>query len=188
MKKEKQKIMSNASVPMIVPVVLLVMIIGLIYALVTQGPAKVFHITNDADNYESNNGTIKFKEETYTCTEGDAFETMIEASAPKNSNTVATIKSYGTSDEEVATVDDQTVNQVRCINCRIVRVVCKKAGRILLNAESSTGAIGSAELIVKQKEGTNKIKETKNNKHIVLVLCKLVSPKLGRVSSSSKLI
>lgn len=154
MKKEKQKIMSNASVPMIVPVVLLVMIIGLIYALVTQGPAKVFHITNDADNYESNNGTIKFKEETYTCTEGDAFETMIEASAPKNSNTVATIKSYGTSDEEVATVDDQTVNQVRCINCRIVRVVCKKAGRILLNAESSTGAIGSAELIVKQKEGT----------------------------------
>ena len=154
MKKEKTKLMSNASVPMIVPVVLLIMIIGLIYALVTQGPSKIFNIVNNADNYESSKGTIKFKEESYTCTEGDKFETMITAEAPKNSKVGATIKSYGTSDEEVAIIDDNTVNQVRCINCRVVRVICKKAGRILLNAESSTGATTSSELIVKQREGT----------------------------------
>ena len=159
MKKDRQKL-SNANVPMIVPLVLLAIIVGLVFALVNKEPNTIFNISSDNNNYETNIGTIKYEKESYTCEEGETFETIITASNPKNGKDVSTVKSYGTSDSNVATIDDEVSSQVNCVNCRNVRVVCKKAGRILLNAKSSLGATTTSELIVRQKEGTISFEKT----------------------------
>ena len=153
MKREPKKIY-NSTVPIIVPLALLVLLIGVFSAVITQRPMKIVNINNQTETYEKGKGTIKFEQETYECTEGERFETMIRATAPKNSREAAKIKSYGTSDKEVATMDEDVVNQVNCVDCRVVRVFCHKAGSIQLNAESSLGATTTAELVVKQREGT----------------------------------
>ena len=96
-------------------------------------------------------GTIAYSEKSYTCEAGTSFETMIKASG---GTTPATIKSYSTSDINVATIDDNTSVQVNCVNCRMVRVVCKKAGDIKLYAESSTGQVATSTLKVTENKGT----------------------------------
>ena len=53
-----------------------------------------------------------------------------------------------------------------------------KKSEIDKNSKLNNLLIGKKKL--RQKKGTNKIKETKNNKHIVFILCKLLSLKMGK--------
>ena len=69
-------------------------------------------------------------------------------------STPAGIKSYSSSNTNVATIDDNTSVQVNCYNCRIVRVVCKKAGSVILSATSTTGATTTSSLTVNKDVGT----------------------------------
>ena len=146
----KEKKLSNMKVPVIIPVVLVLVIVGLIIALALKGN-NMYFFTNESSRYESALGIISYEKPSYVCNEGESFETTIETSQTREP---ATVKSYSSSDSEVAFVDDNVAAQVKCINCRRVRVVCKKAGNIVLKAESSTGATTSSELVVKQKEGS----------------------------------
>ena len=52
-------------VPAIIPVILLFVIAGLLYALVMKGPGNIFNISNNADNYESTIGSIKYEKDSY---------------------------------------------------------------------------------------------------------------------------
>ena len=69
----------------------------------------------------------------------------------KNASPGVYVKSYGTSNSNIATIDDNTSVQVDCINCRIVRVVCKKKGSVILNATASSGAKNTSSLTVNAK-------------------------------------
>ena len=93
--------------------------------------------------------TISFEKSSYSCEVGKTFETLITASGSETS----TVASYGTSDSNIASIDTNTKNQVRCLNCLNVRVVCKNNGTVELNATSSTGATTTSNLTVTQKSG-----------------------------------
>ena len=97
-------------------------------------------------------GTIAFDKESYSCNVGETFETLIRTSNSDGKS--STVKSYSTSDKSIATIDDQVTSQVKCTNCRNVRVVCKKKGSVTLNAESSTGAKATTKLVVSEEVGT----------------------------------
>ncbi len=138
-------------VPAIIPVILLFVIAGLLYALVMKGPGNIFNISNNADNYESTIGSIKYEKDSYSCEEGTTFTTLIRTTSPK---TPATVASYSSSDSNIASIDGNVEYQTNCIDCIAVRVVCKKPGSVTLSAESSKGAKTSVDLVVTQKEGT----------------------------------
>ena len=152
--KREQKKYYNSSVSVIVLVILLILLICLVFAIIVHKPIKIININNQSEIYEKSKGTIKYENESYECTEGETFETMIKATAPKNSKEAVSIKSFGTSDKQVATIDNNTTSQVNCTDCQVVKIYCHKAGSIQLNAESNLGASTTAELVVKQREGT----------------------------------
>ena len=79
---------------------------------------------------------------------GETFETLITA---KDGPVGTYVKSYTTSNSEIATIDDKASVQVRCTNCRMVRVVCKAVGETKLIAVSSTGAKTSSNIIITKK-------------------------------------
>ena len=96
-------------------------------------------------------GTISFEKDSFTCKEGESFKTTIKASP--ETNTVASFKSENTT---VATIEKNTSEQVKCINCLNVIVNCKKSGTTKLGATSNTGATTITNLIVEQKEEPKK--------------------------------
>ena len=98
---------------------------------------------------QSSVGTISFSKSSYTCKAGETFTTLLTAYSG-SSGTVSRIKSYSSSNTNIATIDDKVQEQTNCINCRNLRVTCKKAGTVTLNAESTTGAKGSASVTVTQ--------------------------------------
>ena len=98
---------------------------------------------DQTDNFEV--GTISYSKEEYTCKVGETFETMIKASG---GSFPASIASYSSIDTNIAEVDDKTSIQTNCIDCRLVRVVCKSVGKTQITAESSSGAKTFSNLIV----------------------------------------
>ena len=153
---------SSKKVPAIVPGLLLVVIAVLTILLFTQKPTKVFNITNDSKNQESSIDKIEYKKKSYECMEGETFETELTASGLVDGR-VSTVGSYGTTNSEIAVVDDNTTVKINCINCKMVRVICKKAGETQLTAESSTGAKTTAKLTVKENKGSIQFEKSSYN-------------------------
>jgi len=91
-------------------------------------------------------GTISYAKPDYECTAGKTFETIITA---YNSDGSARVSTYGSSNTAVASVDDNVTAIPKCINCKAVRVVCKKKGTISLRATSNKGAVTISNLTVK---------------------------------------
>ena len=103
-------------------------------------------------------GTISFAKTSYECKEGKTIDTEITAVGVENS--VSTVSKYTSSNTSIATIEKNPDYTPRCINCVAVRITCKKAGNITLNAESSTGAKTSVPLTVsKQNKGTIEFNE-----------------------------
>lgn len=100
-------------------------------------------------NRDSKDGAISFSKSSFSCMENEIFETVIKTQSGKKS---ATVKSYESSNEDIATIDNKAINQVNCVGCKAVRVVCKKKGNVTLKAESSTGAKTTAKLTVKAND------------------------------------
>ncbi len=142
--------------------VLLVIIVVLTVMLFNQKPTNIFNIVNDSRSQESSIDKIEYAKESYECTEGDSFETEITASGIINGK-LSTVSSYGTSNSDIAIVDENTIAKVNCINCKRVRVVCKKPGEVKLTAESSTGAKTTAKLTVKENKGSISFEKSSYN-------------------------
>lgn len=106
-------------------------------------------INSTLKNRDSKDGAISFSRSSFSCMENEIFETIIRTQGGKET---ATVKSYESSNEDIATIDNKAINQVNCINCKAVRVVCKKKGNVTLKAESSTGAKTTAKLTVKAND------------------------------------
>ena len=104
---------------------------------------------------------IHFEKDNYTCNAGESFETQIFVS---DDYSLDSIEAYNTSDESIATMDDQSNTSVNCTNCKIVRVVCKKAGTVTLFASLIDGKSCTANLIVMggpNPEASPEVKPTK---------------------------
>ena len=108
------------------------------------------------DGSETETETISYDKDSYVCQEGEEIETFIKVSGGR----LSTIKSFETTEEEIATVDENTSKKANCTNCKLIRIVCKKKGITVLKAESSSGIKTSSDLIVvKKKNGTKEKKE-----------------------------
>ena len=103
---------------------------------------SVNDITNSTSLTVSASKGIYYDNKKYTCKAGETFETKITADG------VDTIKSYGSSNTSIATVDDNTTSVLKCINCKLVRVVCKKTGNAELYAESGNGKTTKSKITV----------------------------------------
>ena len=132
-----------------------VIILSIVFIL-SKGPNNILNFNNNGNEYKQRQGTISFEENNYVCKAGQTFETVITAESSSN---IATVKSYSSSNTNIASVDDNVSEVPMCINCKAIRVVCHKEGTVKLTATSSTGARTTAKLTVNQELGTISFKE-----------------------------
>ena len=83
------------------------------------------------------NNSISYDKTSYTCTEGTKIDAIITATSDDLS---ATVKSYSSTNPEIATVTKHPTMAVKCVNCEAVQITCNKSGKTTLTAESTTGA------------------------------------------------
>ena len=102
--------------------------------------------TTSSLTVEKDIGTVYFSKPSYSCTAGQSFETVITAVSGDLS---ARVSGYSSSNTSIATVDDNVTAVPSCINCKAIRVNCKKKGNVTLKATSTTGAKGQSDLTVK---------------------------------------
>ena len=88
-------------------------------------------------------GTIKFDQTSYKCNVGEKIDAVIEANAPINSDTIATVSSYKSNNTNVATIVKHPLMSLKCINCVAVQIECKGKGSTTLTAKSSTNALAA---------------------------------------------
>ncbi len=97
---------------------------------------------------ESEGRAVVFENNNFVCTPGHTFKTS--ATAVRNGKTLLSVDSLTSSDETVATVEDDPEDQTRCLQCKALKVKCKKAGTVTLTATASDGiTTGTAEVTVK---------------------------------------
>lgn len=90
-------------------------------------------------------GSISYDKDNYTCEAGKEINAVITANSI---NSRATVKSFSSSNTNVATVEKNSSYSLKCINCLAVKIKCKSNGITTLSATSSTGAVGDAKVNV----------------------------------------
>ena len=95
------------------------------------------------------NNSISYDRKSYTCTEGTKIDAIITATSDDLS---ATIKSYTSTNPEIATVTKHPTMAVKCVNCEAVQITCIKSGKTTLTAESTTGAKTTATVNISAKD------------------------------------
>ena len=94
-------------------------------------------------------GTINYKEESYTCDIGQEISTTITAEGPNDK--IATIKSYSSNNTNIATIEKDLENDIKCVNCIAVKIKCKNSGTVTLTATSSEGVTTKVSMTVNDK-------------------------------------
>ncbi len=90
--------------------------------------------------------TVTFDKTSYACHVGEQITTQVRVN--NNSNNIETIKSYTSSNTDVATIVKHPTLAVNCINCVVVQITCKGAGTATLTAKASGGTTGTSSIKV----------------------------------------
>ena len=102
-------------------------------------------------------GTIKFDENSYTCSTGDKIEAIITA---EHQDSRVTVAEYKSENENIATVVAHPYTKPKCMNCTAVLISCKKAGKVKLTATSSAGATTTTSVTIDNNGGISFVKDT----------------------------
>lgn len=98
----------------------------------------------------TNKGTISFDKPIFNCKEGEKIDVTVRTTGT-STTPLAGIKSYTSSDTTIATVKKHPTNTLRCANCLLLQVTCKKEGVTSIKAESTLGAKTNSTISVKPK-------------------------------------
>ena len=96
--------------------------------------------------------TISFEESAYTCAPNTHFKTLVTASGAHMS-----VSSWTSSNETIATIEDNPDEQVRCYNCRLLRINCLQEGTVTMTVTASDGTTGTSTVEVSESTAEKSI-------------------------------
>lgn len=119
-----------------------------------------FRAKDNDDSYIYTYGSIKvpatetpksvtFENDRYTCEEDVEITTYVNVTGKDDEENNLTIKSYQSSDEDIAIIESNTGAQVSCTDCQAVKISCISSGTVTLTATASDNTTkGTATVIV----------------------------------------
>ena len=85
--------------------------------------------------YSTTKDSISYGSNSFNCSAGQTIDTLIRTTSDNTR-----VRSFGSYDTSIATVEKNPEIAVNCINCSAVRINCKKQGNAKIYAKSSSGA------------------------------------------------